>query len=85
MPQQILAVHGSPFVFQVCLQKEQESRVSMELQVTRMEERLDQVTSDLSMAREERGRLEAELEQAQGRNKVCSREQCRVPEELSEW
>lgn len=57
-------------LLQVCLQKEQESRVSMELQVTRMEEHLDQVTSELSLAREERGRLEKQLEEAQSRNWV---------------
>lgn len=57
-------------LLQVCLQKEQESRVSMELQVTRMEEHLDQVTSELSLAHEERRRLDEELEQAQRRNMV---------------
>jgi len=47
---------------QVCLQKEQEGRVSMQLQITEMEERLDQVTSDLSVAHEEREQLLAELD-----------------------
>lgn len=55
---------------QVCLQKEQESRVAMELQVTEMEERLDQVTSELSRAQQERERLAEELEREKSHSKV---------------
>ena len=55
------------------MQKEQESRVAMELQVTEVEERLDQVTSELSMAQQERERLTELLEQEKSQSKVSKK------------
>ena len=48
---------------QVRLQKEQENRVKLELQVAELEEQVDQRTSDLSAAMEEKERLKNSLDQ----------------------
>ena len=45
------------------LQKEQENRVKLELQVAELEEQVDQRTSDLSAAIEEKERLKSSLDQ----------------------
>ena len=51
------------FALQVRLQKEQENRVKLELQVAELEEQVDQRASDLSAAMEEKERLKNSLDQ----------------------
>ena len=46
---------------QVRLQKEQENRVKLELQVAELEEQVDQRSTDLSSARDEREKLKSDL------------------------
>ena len=43
----------------------------MELQVTGVEERLDQVSSELTRAQEEKKKLAEELEREKSHTKVC--------------
>ena len=43
------------------MQKEQENRVKLELQVAELEEQVDRQTSDLSTAREDQERLKTDL------------------------
>ena len=50
-------------IVQVRLQKEQENRVKLELQVAELEEQVDQRASDLSAAVEEKERLKTNLDQ----------------------
>jgi outer membrane murein-binding lipoprotein Lpp len=47
---------------QVRLQKEQENRIKLELQVAELEEQVDQRTSDLSAATDEKERLKNNLD-----------------------
>ena len=49
----------------------------MELQVTEVEERLDRVTAELSLAQQEKGRLAEELEGEKNHSKVSvSQKKC---------
>ena len=57
-------------VKQVRLQKEQENRVKLELQVAELEEQVDQRTSDLSAAMEEKERLKSDLDHERGGKQV---------------
>ena len=58
------------FIVQVRLQKEQENRVKLELQVAELEEQVDQRTSDLSAAMEEKERLRTTLDQERENKQV---------------
>ena len=58
------------FIVQVRLQKEQENRVKLELQVAELEEQVDQRTSDLSAAVEEKERLRTTLDQERENKQV---------------
>lgn len=65
-----------PLVFesQVCLQKEQENRVKLELQVAELEEQVDQRTTDLLSARKEKEKLKTSLIQERENKQVHVRE-----------
>ena len=63
---------GSLICAQVCLRKEQENRVTMELQMSSLEEQLEKVTSDLSAAQADRESLKAELTRHQTENEVIT-------------
>jgi len=63
---------GPRFCVQVCLQKEQENRVAMELQMSSLEEQLEKLASDLSAARADRDGLKVELKKRQTENEVIA-------------
>ena len=47
--------------------------MSMELQIASVEERLDQVTSELSQTRDENTKLAEELDRRKNQSKVCNK------------
>ena len=55
---------------QVRLQKEQENRVKLELQVAELEEQVDQQSTDLSSARDEQEKLKIDLATERERKEV---------------
>lgn len=57
---------------QVCLQKEQENRVQLELHVTELEEKVDTQSKELVSVRQTEAKLQEELEAEREAKMVCS-------------
>ena len=55
----------------MCLQKEQENRVAMELQILSVEEQLETLSTSFSACQQDRDALIVEVERQKSENKVC--------------